>query len=64
LRIVCWACAVIGWPRVIAATSTKRDGVRTLRRPALSLFLAVRRLSFSLVAGNFNVQMKAQRNLW
>ncbi|CAH2794778.1 MAG: hypothetical protein CBCREVIR_1660 [Candidatus Burkholderia crenata] len=49
---------------LFAVTPTKRDGVHTFRRPALSLFLAVRRLSFSLVAGNFNVQMKAQRNLW
>ena len=49
---------------LFAATSMKRDGVRTLRRPALSLFLAVRGSSFSLLAGNLNVQMKAQRNLW
>jgi len=47
-----------------AATSIKRDGVRSLRCLTLSLFLAVRGSSFSLLAGNFKVQMKAQRNLW
>jgi hypothetical protein len=47
-----------------AATSRKRDGVRTRRCPALSLFLAAHGSSLNLVAGNFNVQMKAQQNLW
>ncbi|CAH2782192.1 MAG: hypothetical protein CBARDMAM_1454 [uncultured Caballeronia sp.] len=59
---------------LFAATPGKRDGVRTLQRPARSLFrLCVawiklqpgrREPQRTHVAGNLNVHIKAQRNLW